>query len=175
MEAFLVFSTLLLLTCSASSSSISGEDPTILQVTDEIHADPMPHLAVEGEFQAFLKRFGKEYGSAKEYARRLRVFARNIVRAAEHQALDPTAVHGVTPFSDLTEDEFERRFTGLAMESDKGRISAGQHIAPEMDTRRLPVSFDWREKGAVTDVKMQVYLFYLIIYFNFDICENLEF
>ncbi|KAJ0967115.1 hypothetical protein J5N97_024032 [Dioscorea zingiberensis] len=152
MGALLAFS-LLLLTCSARSSSYSDEDPTILQVTDRVGA--RPHLGVEREFQVFLRRYKKEYSSAEEYAKRLRVFSRNFARAAEHQALDPTAVHGVTSFSDLTEDEFERAFTGLAMGSDNGLLSAEQPTAPEMDTSHLPSNFDWREKGAVTDVKLQ--------------------
>ncbi|KAI3917134.1 hypothetical protein MKX01_003583 [Papaver californicum] len=57
--------------------------------------------------------YGKEYSTREEYIHRLGVFAKNMIRAAEHQALDPTAIHGVTPFSDLSEDEFERLFTGL--------------------------------------------------------------
>ncbi|KAF7124691.1 hypothetical protein RHSIM_Rhsim12G0119400 [Rhododendron simsii] len=39
---------------------------------------------------------GKEYWTREEYVRRLWIFAKNLVRAAEHQALDPIAVHGVT-------------------------------------------------------------------------------
>nr|GEW07576.1 probable cysteine protease RD19D [Tanacetum cinerariifolium] len=72
--------------------------------------------------------------------------------AAEHQLLDPTAVHGVTPFSDLTEDEFESMYLGV-----KGgvEIRNGLGMAPEMDVEGLPEDFDWRDKGAVTEVKMQ--------------------
>lgn len=86
---------------------------------------------------------------------RLGIFAKNMMRAAEHQALDPTAVHGVTQFSDLSEEEFEARFLGV-QGGKSGTLLGGGGEAPVLDVKDLPESFDWREKGAVTPVKMQV-------------------
>ncbi|XP_010918606.2 probable cysteine protease RD19D [Elaeis guineensis] len=129
------------------------EDPKIRPVTDL--ADHRRVGATERRFRAFMRRYGKEYGSREEYGHRLGVFARNLARAAEHQALDPTAVHGITPFSDLTEEEFERAFMGIAAKDDKGGASAESPTAPRMEVDGLPSSFDWRKKGAVTNVKMQ--------------------
>ncbi|CAA7390852.1 unnamed protein product [Spirodela intermedia] len=118
--------------------------------------------AEEAAFVSFARKYGKEYATREEYLHRLAVFARNAAKAAEHQALDPTAVHGVTPFSDLTEEEFERHFTGLAAAGSAagrrcGRAGGrgGRQTAPHLDVKGLPSNFDWREKGAVTDVKMQ--------------------
>ncbi|CAA6655555.1 unnamed protein product [Spirodela intermedia] len=118
--------------------------------------------AEEAAFVSFARKYGKEYATREEYLHRLAVFARNAAKAAEHQALDPTAVHGVTPFSDLTEEEFERHFTGLAAAGGAagrrcGRAGGrgGRQTAPHLDVKGLPSNFDWREKGAVTDVKMQ--------------------
>ncbi|XP_010688493.1 probable cysteine protease RD19D [Beta vulgaris subsp. vulgaris] len=119
-------------------------------------------VGAERKFVSFIKEYGKEYNTKEEYVRRLAIFARNLVRAAEHQALDPTAVHGVTPFMDLSPEEFETRFTGLRP-SRSGRGAGDGFMnseglrpeAPRLDVRGLPKSFDWREKGAVTDVKMQ--------------------
>lgn len=89
---------------------------------------------------------------------RLGIFAKNLLRAAEHQLLDPTAVHGVTQFSDLSEEEFESLYTGF-----KGPTEAAPVLrdgvggeAQVLEADGLPESFDWREKGAVTEVKMQV-------------------
>jgi cathepsin F len=139
------------------------QDPMIHQVTDH---DISPHrkfsgssdinlLGTEKEFKIFMDKYGKTYSTRQEYMHRLGVFAKNMVRAAEHQALDPTAVHGVTPFSDLSEEEFERMYTGVR--GGPGLSEGGERSTVQlMDVSGLPESFDWREKGAVTEVKMQV-------------------
>uniref|UniRef100_A0A0D9WYS9 Peptidase C1A papain C-terminal domain-containing protein n=1 Tax=Leersia perrieri TaxID=77586 RepID=A0A0D9WYS9_9ORYZ len=151
---------LLLLLVVGAACVASGDDGGVIrQVTDG--AWPAG-LLPEAQFAAFVRRHRREYpGGAEEYARRLRVFAANLARAAAHQALDPTARHGVTPFSDLTQDEFEARFTGLSAtagaegdEARRNRMPAAQ-AATEEEVSRLPGSFDWRDKGAVTRVKMQ--------------------
>ena len=73
--------------------------------------------------------------------------------------MDLTARHGVTPFSDLTREEFEARLTGVRAGGDVKRIvMGGAPAAPpasQEEVARLPASFDWRDKGAVTGVKMQ--------------------
>ncbi|GMN73820.1 hypothetical protein TIFTF001_055376, partial [Ficus carica] len=142
-----------------------AHDPVIHQVTDE-YGDGVTHrryfpgnelLGMEKKFRMFMEKYGKAYDSREEYVRRLGIFARNMVRAAEHQALDPTAVHGVTLFSDLSQDEFERLYTGfrggpgfgygnLAKDS-SAAAAAAENV--EVGCGKLPESFDWREKGAV--------------------------
>uniref|UniRef100_A0A0E0EB76 Peptidase C1A papain C-terminal domain-containing protein n=1 Tax=Oryza meridionalis TaxID=40149 RepID=A0A0E0EB76_9ORYZ len=133
-----------------------GDAGVIRQVTDGGYWPP--GLLPEAQFAAFVRRHGREYSGPEEYARRLRVFAANLARAAAHQALDPTARHGVTPFSDLTREEFEARLTGLAADvGDDVRRRPMPSAAPatEEEVSGLPASFDWRDRGAVTDVKMQ--------------------
>ncbi|XP_054794513.1 probable cysteine protease RD19D [Prosopis cineraria] len=114
-------------------------------------------IGAENKFRIFMETYEKSYSSREEYLHRLRIFADNLIRAAEHQALDPTAVHGVTPFSDLSPEEFEQLYTGLKSGSGINGITDGQTRgeAPPLDVEDLPESFDWREKGAVTEVKMQ--------------------
>ncbi|XP_028788990.1 probable cysteine protease RD19D [Neltuma alba] len=115
-------------------------------------------LGAEKKFRVFMETYEKKYSSREEYLHRLRIFADNLIRAAEHQALDPTAVHGVTPFSDLSSEEFEQMYTGL-----KGGFGINNGLsdgrtggeAPLLDVEGLPENFDWREKGAVTEVKTQ--------------------
>lgn len=110
-------------------------------------------LGTERRFKSFIEDYGKKYSTREEYLHRLGIFAKNMVRAAEHQALDPMAVHGVTQFSDLDEEEFERFYTGV-----KGGFGLGSNNgleAPLLEVEGLPENFDWREKGAVTEVKNQ--------------------
>ena len=117
----------------------------------------------EAAFVSFARKYGKEYNSREEYLHRLGVFVKNLAKAAEHQALDPSAVHGITPFSDLNEEEFERCFTGLATAGGGDRRRRGgaagrrsNWVGPRLNVKGLPSNFDWRERGAVTKVKMQV-------------------
>ncbi|KAL9242276.1 hypothetical protein vseg_016293 [Gypsophila vaccaria] len=100
-----------------------------------------------------MQEHGKSYSTREEYVRRMAIFAKNLVRAAEHQALDPSAMHGVTPFMDLDPTEFQALFTGLNRGA--AEENGGFGVAARLDVRGLPKSFDWRAKGAVTDVKMQ--------------------
>ncbi|KAJ7571213.1 hypothetical protein O6H91_01G155300 [Diphasiastrum complanatum] len=123
----------------ADAGAAHDQPPFIKQVTDlsaeqGIRSHPTLDAAsallnAEEHFRTFMVEHGKAYGSAEEYARRLVVFKQNLVRAIEHQALDPTAVHGITPCNP----------------------------APELPVNDLPMDFDWRELGAVTEVKNQAF------------------
>jgi cathepsin F len=143
------------------AAGASDYDSFIRQVTDGQAS--WPGLLPEAQFAAFVRRYGRRYSGPKEYARRLRVFAANLARAAAHQALDPSARHGITPFSDLTREEFEARFTGVRHAASGGRDAQrlvhwsvpAAAPATEEEVARLPASFDWRDRGAVTGVKTQ--------------------
>lgn len=158
MASRLVLLLLALFNVASPRGAGASGDNVIQQVTDTSNG-ARPGLVPEAQFAAFVRRHGREYSGPEEYARRLRVFAANLARAAAHQALDPTARHGVTPFSDLTREEFEARLTGLVGAGDVHRRARGMPAAApatEAEVAGLPASFDWRDKGAVTNVKMQV-------------------
>ncbi|XP_029128295.1 sulfite exporter TauE/SafE family protein 3-like [Cajanus cajan] len=120
-------------------SALESHELTIKDVTTKLRLGDNEVLRTEKKFKVFMENYGKRYSTREEYLRRLGIFAHNLVRAAEHQALDPTAVHGVTQFSDLTEDEFQRFYTGV-----NGGFPSNNGVAPPL------------EKGVVTEVKTQV-------------------
>ncbi|KAF5745428.1 cysteine proteinase [Tripterygium wilfordii] len=129
------------------SPGSDGEDQLIRQVVD----DQDHLLSSEHHFSLFKRNFQKVYGSQEEHDYRFGVFKANLGLAARHQKLDPSAVHGVTQFSDLTPAEFRRTFLGL-----RGlRFPKDANKAPILPTTDLPEDFDWRERGAVTAVKNQ--------------------
>lgn len=157
---------LVVVVVAAASASASAFDDGIEMVTDKFGNGDEELLSggfldttsallnIEARFQAFMKKFGKTY-SGESYLHRLSIFTDNLLKAVEHQALDPGAVHGITKFADLTEEEFETRYMGL--NTAEGRMAgvAGAE-APKLPTDNLPENFDWRDYGAVTDVKDQV-------------------
>ncbi|XVE94624.1 hypothetical protein REPUB_Repub02eG0024800 [Reevesia pubescens] len=134
---------------------ISDEDPLIRQVVSEgdaVEEDSDDQLLnAEHHFTLFKSKYGKAYSNQEEHDYRLGVFKANLRRAKRHQLLDPTAVHGVTKFSDLTPSEFRRQYLGLK----PLKLPADAKKAPILPTDNLPEDFDWRDHGAVTGVKDQ--------------------
>ncbi|KAJ8557538.1 hypothetical protein K7X08_003163 [Anisodus acutangulus] len=152
-----------ILTCAFSLLSVHHalaipEDFNIRQVIDEENPTINHHLlgtAAEHRFKSFIQEYSKEYTTREEYIHRLGIFAKNLLRAAEHQALDPTAIHGVNQFTDLTSEEFERMYMGVKGGDRSTLLGQIGSRGPPLEVKGLPERFDWREKGAVTDVKMQ--------------------
>ncbi|WJX45303.1 putative cysteine protease rd19b [Trifolium repens] len=140
---FFIFS----VSATISSTPNGEEDPLIRQVVDEGGV----RLGAEHHFNEFKHRFGKVYSSKDEHDYRFNIFKSNLHRAKRHQIMDPSAVHGVTRFSDLTPREFRNSVLGL-----RGvRFPSDANAAPILPTDNLPADFDWREHGAVTGVKNQ--------------------
>ncbi|GJP46868.1 hypothetical protein CLOM_g6120 [Closterium sp. NIES-68] len=150
------------------------ESDNIVGSTEENHllsALPARHPLIgalrstEEHFARFIHRFNKSYAAdLRQYRARLRIFRANLLRAAQIQLQDPSAEHGVTPFSDLTPEEFAKTHLGLLpVNSAKSARSSlleslkaeGGLERSELPTGDLPSEFDWREKGAVTGVKNQ--------------------
>ncbi|PWA95675.1 peptidase C1A [Artemisia annua] len=146
-RVFLVFFVVSLFAVYASGDgdfTTYGDDMIIRQVVNTTEK-------YGSHFGAFMRKFGKFYASQKEHDYRFSVFKANMLRAKRHQKLDPSAVHGVTRFSDMTSLEFRRHLglrSRLRFPSDAGKAE----ILPTDD---LPRDFDWREHGAVTEVKDQ--------------------
>jgi cathepsin F len=158
-RGFVVVMAVLVLGCVGFAAATPVED-AIRQVTDRAEAvgdgtvGQLAHAlcGAENKFEGFMKEFGKVYHTVEEYEHRFGVFKDNLLKALKHQALDPTASHGVTQFSDLTEEEFGHQYLGLKAPS----VLKTEPSAPILPTGDLPPSFDWREKGAVSVVKNQV-------------------
>ena len=146
---------------SVSFCENNGEDILIRQV---VNGSEPKVLSSEDHFSLFKRRFGKVYGSLEEHRHRFAVFRSNLQRAMRHQKMDPSARHGVTQFSDLTPSEFRRMHLGV-----RGgfKLPKDANQAPILPTKDLPVDFDWRDRGAVTPVKNQVYIYY----YNIPNCD----
>ncbi|RVX15014.1 Cysteine protease RD19A [Vitis vinifera] len=138
-----------LLVFKAVSEASFDESDNLMIRQVESHVDDF--LNAERHFEKFKARFQKTYATPEEHDYRFNVFKANLRRAKRHQLLDPSAVHGVTQFSDLTPAEFRRDYLGLK----PLRFPADAQQAPILPTDNLPTDFDWRENGAVTPVKNQ--------------------
>ncbi|XP_069422442.1 cathepsin F isoform X2 [Ovis canadensis] len=119
-----------------------------------LNKDPLPQdfsVKMASIFKDFVTTYNRTYDS-QEASWRMSVFANNMVRAQKIQALDRgTAQYGVTKFSDLTEEEFRTIYLNPLLKDAPGR---NMRLAQPV-TDVPPPQWDWRNKGAVTDVKDQ--------------------
>ncbi|XP_055271425.1 cathepsin F isoform X2 [Moschus berezovskii] len=120
-----------------------------------LNKDPLPQdfsVQMASIFKDFVTTYNRTYDSKEEASWRMSVFASNMVRAQKIQALDRgTAQYGVTKFSDLTEEEFRTIYLNPLLKDVPGR---NMRLAQPV-TNVPPPQWDWRNKGAVTNVKDQ--------------------
>jgi len=109
-------------------------------------------IGAHEKFQEFEQKFGKVY-SQEERARRFEIFAYNCKQMRNFRRVEQgSAVYShLTPFADLTGDEFAQR-NGFKPEL-MSEVSTLK-LAEPLNTS-LPDNFDWVEKGAVNPVKNQ--------------------
>ncbi|XP_027387905.1 cathepsin F isoform X2 [Bos indicus] len=119
-----------------------------------LNKDPLPQdfsVKMASIFKDFVTTYNRTYDS-QEASWRMSVFANNMVRAQKIQALDRgTARYGVTKFSDLTEEEFRTIYLNPLLKDAPGRNMRPAHPVTDVP----PPQWDWRNKGAVTNVKDQ--------------------
>merc|ERR1711964_658012 len=102
----------------------------------------------------FKKAHGKTYSSAVEEEQRFRIFKVNVDYINSMNSKNKGFQLGVTPFADLTADEFAASHFGIA------KPAASWGSLPKLGNHtysgeELAASIDWTTKGAVTPVKNQ--------------------
>jgi len=110
-----------------------------------------------GAFHDFMSFHNKSYGTKEEYKYRYGIFKQNMKKVQFLQESElGTAVYGPTVTADLTEMEFKKNFLGMKTKWSKLSDDPDIHWpAAEIPDVDLPKEFDWREAGAVTEVKNQ--------------------
>lgn len=113
-------------------------------------------------FESWCLRYGKVYASEAEKLVRSRVFEENLVFVENHNsAANSTYSLALNVFADLTPHEFRAARLGLTRGLERQRSNspaAGSGSGCEFfrgTVATIPNSIDWREKGAVTQIKDQ--------------------
>jgi len=92
----------------------------------------------------------KTYTHAEE-AKRFGIFTENYLKAVSHNTKSTTYKKGLNQFSDLTGAEFKQMYaSGYKGNKTRNPVHNTHHKSAP-----LPASVDWREEGAVTDIKDQ--------------------
>lgn len=106
------------------------------------------------QFEAFELKFGKSYKDASERLSRFAIFAKNLEEIEEHNLKNGSLWRkGITKFADMTKDEFSKAVNGFIPASTLQPLEVKS--ADLMDVKDLPESVDWRDKGAISDIKDQ--------------------
>jgi C1A family cysteine protease len=104
-------------------------------------------------FNDFVIKYEKRYDSLEELNNRFVIFKSTLVRIAERNAhnirLGGEAIHGVTEFADLTQEEFKR--TRLM----RNLPYRAPNAIGDYNVTMPAATVDWRTKGVITPVKNQ--------------------
>ncbi|XP_077312812.1 cathepsin F [Lithobates pipiens] len=129
----------------AETSSPSNQDTLSSDTEDEL-------LETLSLFKEFVTTYNKTYQNDEEALGRLRIFSENLKKAKNIQEKDQgTAEYGITKFSDLTEEEFRTLYLNPLLSS-QGHQIIKKAVIPKDPP---PAQWDWRDHGAVTEVKNQ--------------------
>jgi len=129
------------------------------EIPEEHHPkiDQTTQLAAQ-IFRGWQSRHAKRYQDRREQAQRFDIFAQNFRRIMAHNG-NPEATYRmeVNEFSDLTWDEFKAVRLGGSGQNCSATLNkvkgAGGFTKPHH--KEVPLSVDWRESGAVSEVKDQ--------------------
>jgi hypothetical protein len=124
-----------------------------------LHAMKLNPVEAFGEWVA---QHGKTYADdAAERARRFKAWAENLEFVLEYNSKHTTHWLGMNALADLTHEEYrDRKLGGFKFTPGAKGLLRGSHRSPgfkyeDVDVDSLPKSVDWREHGAVTEVKNQ--------------------
>ena len=101
-------------------------------------------------FQKFMNHYEKTYPTITQLEKRFDIFRSNMEYISEENAKGHSFQLGVTPFADLTNEEFSS-FNGIRI---GGPFSTGCDKFQSTSTS-VAEAYDWREHNAVTPVKDQ--------------------
>ncbi|KAL2926204.1 putative cysteine protease RD21B [Bienertia sinuspersici] len=109
-------------------------------------------------YESWLVQHRKNYNALGEKEKRFEIFKDNLKFIDNHNSDDSqTYKLGLNKFADLTNDEFKSVYLGKKkssmLSSTKTKVKSDRYLFKEGD--ELPKSVDWREKGAVPEVKDQ--------------------
>ncbi|KAL9234005.1 hypothetical protein vseg_008929 [Gypsophila vaccaria] len=114
--------------------------------------------AMRQRYEQWITKHGRAYKNEAEKEKRFHIFEENVkyIDAFNSNGANKSYTLATNAFSDLTDDEFLARYTGLNTEVYSQNKRTNISIFKYNNTsNQLPSFVDWREQGAVTKVKDQ--------------------
>ncbi|XP_058749867.1 zingipain-2-like [Vicia villosa] len=112
--------------------------------------------SVVEKHQQWMMKHGRTYADSVEMEKRLQIFKENLDYIEKfNNAGNKSYKLGLNPYSDLTSEEFIASYTGIKIPNQLSSSKLGSSAILFDVNDDVPTNFDWREQGAVTDVKNQ--------------------
>jgi hypothetical protein len=113
-------------------------------------------------FSEFVQKFNKKYDTIEELETRFSIFKTNFQNIINHNTdYNNNFTMNVNGFTDLTNDEFRRKYIG-GLNKNKKYIGENKSTTIRQNCKTynftgidVPIEIDWREHNAVTPVKNQ--------------------
>ncbi|GAU30262.1 hypothetical protein TSUD_384840 [Trifolium subterraneum] len=111
--------------------------------------------AVEAH-QQWMMKYGRTYTNHSELEKRKKIFQENLEYIENFNNVGNKSYKlGLNPYSDLTSEEFIASHTGLKVPTQLSSSRMKSVAVPFDLNDDIPTNLDWRQQGAVTDVKDQ--------------------
>jgi len=115
--------------------------------------------AIYKAFNEYILKYQKVYTSIEEFNQKYAIFEKNFHGINEIQGLHMPEVatfeFGYSPFMDMTPEDFKAKYLNLNVSHLKKLRFLNKHNILTYSDEPAPKAWDWREHGAVTDVKNQ--------------------
>jgi len=134
MKFVFIFSLFTLLLCTLAQTFVDKNEAALLQ-----------------QYHAFLQQYNRGYATYEEFNHRLQIFKSNYFTMMQLNA-ENGATFGITQFMDLTPEEFSRSHGWKSVDTNAANCNG---TPPVLTDIAAPDAFDWRDKGAVSNVKDQ--------------------
>ncbi|PNX95886.1 cysteine proteinase [Trifolium pratense] len=116
----------------------------------------MSESSVVESHQQWMTKYGRTYTNSSELEKRKKIFEENLKYIENfNNAGNKSYKLGLNPYSDLTSEEFIASHTGLKVPSQLSSSKTMSVAVPFNLNDDIPTNLDWRQQGAVTDVKDQ--------------------
>ncbi|KAI3885765.1 hypothetical protein MKW92_036596 [Papaver armeniacum] len=106
-------------------------------------------------YESWLVQHGKNYNALGEKERRFEIFKDNLKFIDQHNSESHSYQLGLNSFADLTNDEYKSTYLGTKVDEKKRLRNPKSDRYAVNVSDKLPEHVDWREEGAVVDVKNQ--------------------
>ncbi|KAE8720375.1 Receptor like protein 25 [Hibiscus syriacus] len=119
---------------------------------------PIHETAIVEKHEQWMVYYGRKYNSESEKEKRFNIFKENFEYIESFNTVGNRSFKlGLNGFADLRHDEFIAAHTRYHKmdRSESTSFSYANYSDISMDQVPLDISFDWRDRGAVTPVKQQ--------------------